>query len=148
VAIDGVWIGNRIYCILQPITTESLWTLYSWQLTTATLQPSSALRLQLCRLSSRLPWLYSLGTDPIGNTALALLSGRYQVTPSEQTAGETIAPLLNHQAHSMHVTIYIYIYIRVYTHIHQINSLTPWCRIFLENRLVNSEKKLPILTEP
>jgi hypothetical protein len=62
---------------------------------------NSRLRLQL----SELPWLYSLGTDPVGNTALALLSGRYQVTPSEQTAGETIVPLLTHQAHSMHVTI-------------------------------------------
>jgi hypothetical protein len=51
------------------------------------------------------PLLYSLGPDPIGNTALALLSGRYQVTPSEQTAGGTIAPLLIHQTHSMHVTI-------------------------------------------
>jgi hypothetical protein len=29
--------------------------------------------------------------------------------PSEQTAGETIVPLLTHQAHSMHVTIYEYI---------------------------------------
>jgi hypothetical protein len=68
---------------------------------------------QLCRLHSRYihlsaatwPSLYSLGPDPIGSTALALLSGRYQVTPSEQTAGGTIAPLLTHQSHSMHIII-------------------------------------------
>jgi hypothetical protein len=29
VTIDGVWISIRIYCTLQPFTTESLWTLYS-----------------------------------------------------------------------------------------------------------------------
>jgi hypothetical protein len=48
--------------------------------------------------------IYSLGSDFVENTALTLLRGRYQVTPSEQTAGETIVPLLTHQAHSMHVT--------------------------------------------
>jgi hypothetical protein len=39
--------------------------------------------------------LYSLGTDPIGNTALALLSGHYQVTPSEQIAGGTKEKLVS-----------------------------------------------------
>jgi hypothetical protein len=42
-----------------------------------------------------------------GKTALTLLSGRYQVMPSEQTAGETIVPLLTPQAYNLHVTVLI-----------------------------------------
>jgi hypothetical protein len=41
------------------------------------------------------------------------VSSRYQVmsfAPLEETAGETIVPLLTPQAYSVHVTVYIYMF--------------------------------------
>jgi hypothetical protein len=74
-----------------------------------------ALPLQL------LPWLYNLGTDPVGNTALTLFSGqpfpsnafflsclssRYQVTPSPQTYGVHVTLFIT--SFCMHWTGYLW----------------------------------------
>jgi hypothetical protein len=72
VTIDGVWIGNRIYCTLQPIKTESLWTLYSWQLSISILQPPQRFSRALFSAGPRTSCRpnYSLKTDLLNSSEI------------------------------------------------------------------------------
>jgi hypothetical protein len=128
---DGVWIDNWIYWTLTHIHSVTVYTVTTLQLFIVFPRPSlfSAGPRTSCRLNSLcwlfsedcyywncsygipchhysycqlFSWLQSLGTDPVGNTALTLLSGqplssnafflcclssRYQVTSTPQAYG-------------------------------------------------------------
>jgi hypothetical protein len=116
VTVDGIldWQSDLLYTStnyynrVSQFFNQQLCRLHSRSIHLSLSAPFSITLCLHSRYPSAATWflVYSLGPDPIGNTALVLLSGRYQVTPSKQTAGGTIAPLLTHQAHSMHVTIF------------------------------------------